>query len=358
MLGRIQQTSFQQERIVKALIYEEHGADVLKFRDVPDPSPDSRDVIIEVAATTVNHLDVTQRNGWFTMPGFTLPHISGMDVAGTVVEMGSKVKSVEKGERVIVDPSLTNVPQDSQLSGRGDLYGELGVIGANADGGYAELCVVPETHVYKIPDHMSWHQAAMFPTVWMTAHHALFDVAQLKAGEVVMIHAAGSGVSMAGIQLAKRVGAIVLATAGSQTKCDKALELGANHTCINREHDIAQWAREVTHGSGVDVVFDHVGEALWSQSMFSLAPRGRLVNCGGTSGNAPVIPNLGYMYHMGLRILGSDPYRYEEFQPAWSTYCTGEFESVADSIFPLSEGAAAQNKLLQGDFFGKIILEP
>ena len=167
---------------MKALIYEEHGADVLRFRDVPDPSPDSHDVIIQVAATTVNHLDVTQRNGWFTMPGFTLPHISGMDVAGTVVEMGSKVKAGEKGERVIVDTSLTNVPHDSQLSGRGDLYGELGVSGANADGGYAELCVVPETHVYKIPEHMSWHQAAMFPTVWMTAHHALFDVAQLKAG--------------------------------------------------------------------------------------------------------------------------------------------------------------------------------
>jgi NADPH:quinone reductase-like Zn-dependent oxidoreductase len=121
---------------------------------------------------------------------------------------------------------------------------------------------------------------------------------------------------------------------------------------------VAQWAREVTHGAGANVVFDHVGEALWAQSMFSLAPRGRLVNCGGTSGNSPVIPNLGYMYHMGLKILGSDPYRYEEFAPAWSTYCSGDFRSVVDSIFPLSEGAAAQDKLLNADCFGKIILEP
>ena len=106
----------------------------------------------------------------------------------------------------------------------------------------------------------------------------------------------------------------MLATAGSQAKCDKALELGADHTCINREHDIAKWLENPR--PGVDVVFDHVGEALWAQSMLA-PPRGRLVNCGGTSGNAPVIPNLGYMYHMGLRILGPDPYRYEEFQPVW-----------------------------------------
>lgn len=343
---------------MKALIYEKHGTDVLEYRSVPDPTPGLRDVVIKVAATTVNNLDATQRNGWFTMPGFELPHISGMDVVGTVVEIGSEVSSVQVGERVIVDPSLTNVPENSKLSGRGDLYGELGVIGANVDGGYAELCLAPDTHVYPIPDELSWHQAAPFPTAWMTAHHALFDVAELKGGEVVMIHAAGSGVSMAGIQLAKNAGATVLATAGSEGKCEKAVQLGADFTCVNRDTDVAQWAREVTHGAGANVVFDHVGEALWAQSMFSLAPRGRLVNCGGTSGNAPVIPNLGYMYHMGLKILGSDPYRYEEFAPAWSTYCSGDFRSVVDSIFQLSEGAAAQDKLLNADCFGKIILEP
>jgi len=343
---------------LKALIYQKHGTDVLEYRSVPDPTPGLRDVVIKVAATTVNNLDATQRNGWFTMPGFELPHISGMDVVGTIVEIGSEVSSVQVGERVIVDPSLTNVPENSKLSGRGDLYGELGVIGANVDGGYAELCLAPDTHVYPIPDGLSWHQAAMFPTAWMTAHHALFDVGDLKEGEVVMIHAAGSGVSMAGIQLAKNAGATVLATAGSQGKCEKALELGADFSCVNRDTDVARWAKEVTHGAGANVVFDHVGEALWAQSMFSLAPRGRLVNCGGTSGNSPVIPNLGYMYHMGLKILGSDPYRYEEFAPAWSTYCSGDFRSVVDSIFPLSDGAAAQDKLLSGDCFGKIILEP
>ena len=320
--------------------------------------PWSSDVVVDVAASTVNHLDTLQRNGWFTMPGFSLPHISGMDVVGTVIELGKNVTRVSEGDRVVIDPSLASVPEDSSLSGRGDLYGELGIIGANADGGYAEKCLAPETHLHLIPDEMSWHQAAMFPTAWMTAHHALFDVASLTSGESVMIHAAGSGVSMAGIQLAKQAGATVLATAGSEEKCQKAIEIGADFACNNRETDIAKWAKERTDGRGVNVVFDHVGEALWASSMFALAPRGRLVNCGGTSGNSPVIPNLGYMYHMGLQLLGSDPWRHEEFAPAWKSYCEGDFESVADSVFHLSEGKAAQDKLLSGNFFGKIILEP
>ena len=343
---------------MKALIYESHGADVLEYTDVADPVPWSSDVVVEVAASTVNHLDTLQRNGWFTMPGFSLPHISGMDVVGTVIELGKNVTRVTEGDRVVIDPSLASVPEDSSLSGRGDLYGELGIIGANADGGYAEKCLAPETHLHLIPDEMSWHQVAMFPTAWMTAHHALFDVASLTSGESVMIHAAGSGVSMAGIQLAKQAGATVLATAGSEEKCQKAIEIGADFACNNRETDLAMWAKERTDGRGVNVVFDHVGEALWASSMFALAPRGRLVNCGGTSGNSPVIPNLGYMYHMGLQLLGSDPWRHEEFAPAWKSYCEGDFESVADSVFHLSEGKAAQDKLLGGNFFGKIILEP
>ena len=344
---------------MKALIYEQHGgAEVLQYRDHPDPEPGARDVVIEVVATTVNRLDATQRNGWFKMPGFTLPHISGMDIAGTVMQVGEQATLAKIGQRVIVDPSLCKVPESSKLSGRGDIYGELGVLGANADGGYAEKCLAPETHLHLIPEGMSWHQAVMFPTAWMTAQHALFDVAELKAGETLMIHAAGSGVSMAGIQWAKNAGATVLATAGSEEKCTKARALGADHACNNRETDIAAWARELTAGRGVDVVFDHVGEALWAASIFSMAPRGRLVNCGGTSGDAPVIPSLGYMYHMGLRLLGSDPYRHEEFGPAWQHYCESDFQATVDSVFPLADGASAQEKMLSGDFFGKIILEP
>jgi NADPH:quinone reductase-like Zn-dependent oxidoreductase len=344
---------------VKALLYRQPGGpEVLEYTDIADPTPGARDVVIDVAATSLNHLDVVQRNGWFTMPGFILPHIAGMDVVGTVSEVGSEVSLVQVGDRVVVDPSLAGVPDGSTLAGMGDLYGDLGIIGGTVAGGYAERCLVPETHVHRIPDTMSWHHAVVFPTAWLTAHHAIVDVGRLTAGETVMIHAAGSGVSMAGIQIAKHYGATVLATAGSADKCAKALELGADHVANNREVDVTGWAREVTHGAGVDMVFDHVGPALWAASMFSLKPRGRLVNCGNTTGDSATIPSLGFMFHMGVQILGSDPYRYEEFAPAWAMYAQGDFRSPIDSVFPLAEGAAAQDKMLRSDFFGKIILEP
>lgn len=197
-----------------------------------------------------------------------------------------------------------------------------------------------------------------FPTAWMTAWHALFPIGKLAAGETMMVHAAGSGVSMAAIQLAKHAGATVLATAGTDDKCEKALALGADHVLNNRTGDVTGWSRGVTQGVGVDMVFDHVGPALWAQSMFSLAPRGRLVNCGNTTGDSATIPSLGFMFHMGIQILGSDPYRYAEFGEAWAVYCSGSFQAAVDSVFPLAQGAEAHGKMERSDFFGKILLEP
>ncbi len=344
---------------MKALLYHAPGlSDVLQYIDVPDPTPGARDVIIQVAATALNHLDVVQRNGWYEMPGMTFPHIAGMDVVGTVAAVGRDVSRVKIGDRVVVDPSLSEVPTESKLSGMGDIYGALGVIGATVAGGYAELCLVPETHVHHLPEELSWHRAVTFPTAWLTAWHAIFEVGKLQRGETIMIHAAGSGVSVAAIQLAKHAGATVLATAGTDEKCQQAKTLGVDFTCNNRTSDVAAWARSVTNGSGVDIVFDHVGPALWAQSMFSLKPRGRLVNCGNTTGDTATIPSLGFMFHMGIQILGSDPYRYSEFAQAWKVFIGGNFQTPIDSVFHLSEGAAAQEKMQSNNFFGKILLEP
>jgi NADPH:quinone reductase-like Zn-dependent oxidoreductase len=344
---------------MKAMRYlESGGVDVLRYETVPDPEPGPRDVVVKVAFSSLNHLDVVQRNGWYHLPGFSFPHISGMDVAGEVVAIGSDVTHVELGDRVVVDPSLTEVPEGSSLSGRGDLYGELGVIGANADGGYAELCLAPETHVYPIPPEMTYETAASFPTAWLTAWHALFTVGDLAAGETVLIHAAGSGVSVAAIQLAKHAGATVLATAGSEHKLERATALGADHVLNNRTGDVAGWAHAVTGGPGVHMVFDHVGPALWAPSMFALRPQGRLVSCGNTTGDSPTIPSLGFMFHMGIKILGSDPYRYEEFGAAWNAFVTGPFTTPIDSVFPLAEAGAAQEKMLRNEVFGKILLQP
>ena len=163
---------------------------------------------------------------------------------------------------------------------------------------------------------------------------------------------------MAGIQLAVDAGATVLATAGTDEKCDQARKLGAAHALNNRSGDVAAWARELTAGAGVDMVLDHVGTALFGPSLFALGVGGRLVNCGNSSGDEAVIPSLGYVFHSGIKILGSDPYRPEEFGPVWDTFCGADFTAAIDSVFDLVDAADAQAKMLASDFFGKILLKP
>ena len=166
---------------MKALLYEQHGGpEVLQYRTVPDPEPGPRDAVIKVALTTINRLDAVQRNGWFTVPGFSLPHISGMDVAGEVVEIGAQVTRVKPGDRVLVNPSMAEAPEGSKLAGMDDLYGELGVIGSTLPGGYAEQCLAPEPTC--TPSRTICNGGAQWcsPTCWMTSHHALFEVGRLK----------------------------------------------------------------------------------------------------------------------------------------------------------------------------------
>ena len=347
---------------MKAVRYNRTGdSSVLEYRTVADPAPAAADVVVRVEACSLNRLDIVQRAGYYQMPGFRYPHIPGLDVAGVVVEVGDEVKSISKvkvGDRVVIDPSLSGVPEGSRFSGKGELYGELAVIGATEDGGYAELCVAPASHVYPLPDSMDFAHAAEFPTCWLTAAHGLFEVGKLRAGETLLIHAAGSGVSVAGIQLAKRAGATVLATAGTDEKCERARTIGADHVLNNRTGDVAGWSRQLTGGAGVDMVFDHVGTALFGASLFAIGIKGRLVACGNSSGDSATIPSLGYLFHSGISIHGSDPYRPDEFGPAWKTFCEGNFPSLIDSEFALADAAAAQDKMERNDVFGKIILRP
>ena len=255
--------------------HEPGGSEVLRFEDVPDPEPGTHDVVVRVAACALNRLDVVQRHGWYYMPGFRYPHIAGMDVAGEVVSVGTDVgDAVSVGDRVVIDPSMSGVADGSRYAGLGDLYGELGIIGATLDGGYAELCLAPASHVFPVPASMPLEHAATFATAYLTASHGLFAVGRLQPGETVLIHAAGSGVSTAAIQLARHAGAIVLATAGTDEKAERALGLGASCTCNNRTTDVTAWVQEVTDRRGVDVVLEHVGSALWELSLLARRRRG------------------------------------------------------------------------------------
>ncbi len=344
---------------MKAVAYDRPGGpEVLEYRDVPDPVPMAGDVVVAVEACALNRLDVVQRNGWFQLPGFTYPHIAGLDVAGRVVAVGEAVTRVAVGDRVVIDPSLAGVADTSADAGLGDRDVEPVIIGGTIPGGYAERCLAPASHVHRVPDAMPIERAATFPTCWLTAWHALFDVGGLQAGETMLVHAAGSGVSTAAILLAKWTGATVLATAGSDRTCARARAIGADAVCNNRTEDVSAFARAATGGAGVDLVLDHVGPALWAASLSSLKPRGRLVTCGNTTGDTVTVPSLGQLFHLGIRILGSDAYRPEEFALAWDVFCRTDFPSLVHAEFPLAEAAAAQECLLAGGVFGKILLRP
>ena len=216
---------------------------------------------------------------------------------------------------------------------------------------------MPATHVHRIPEDVGFKEAATVPTIYSTAWRALFGVGELRLGETLLIHAAGSGVSTAAIQLAKRAGATVIATAGSGGKLDMAAKLGAD-VCVGNRHDgWVQEVRDATGGVGVDMVLDHVGPALFEGSLHALRPRGRLVFCGNTTGSEASF-NLPFAYHFGLRLLGVDSYSFREFAAMIDHYWSGGYRPVIDSEFPLEELAAAQAKLDSGTVTGKVLIVP
>lgn len=343
---------------MRAALYRTHGGpEVLELVEVPDPEPESGEVLVAVRAVGLNRLDVLQRQGPAFIPGFSLPHVAGMDVAGEIVAAGPGVAAGRVGERVVVDPAIACGTCPSCAGSDGVRCEALAIVGANRPGGYAELCRVPATHAHRLPDHVAFTEAATLPTAWSTAWHALFETAEVRLGETVLIHAAGSGVSTAAIQLAKRAGAVVLASARSPAKLHLARKLGADAVVDSTREDVAAAARALTGGRGVDVVFDHVGPALWDASLASLRPRGRLVFCGSTTG--PRVPlDLPAVYRFGLRLLGSDSYGPEEFARMLDFWWAGGFEAVIDRELPLAEIARAHELMAAGDVLGKIVLRP
>lgn len=343
---------------MKAARYSKHGGpEVIRYEEVPDPRIAPADVLVKVVACAVNRLDLIQRAGYYTLPGFRLPHIAGMDVVGEIVAIGSGADGVEIGDRVVVNPSMTKVRGDSRFLGLDDRYGLLGVIGASLDGGYAELCAAPASHVYRIPAGISFEEAACIPTSFATAWHALVEIGGLSAGETVLINGAGGGVSSAGIQIGRRLGSTVLATARTERKLEHAKRIGAHHVLDHRGADLARWARDLTAGRGVDMVFDHVGPVLWQRSLDALRPHGRLVTCGATTG-PEVTLGLGQLHRMGIRIMGSDSYTYEQFQRVLAFYWQGEFRSTIDSEFPLADAGEAHRRMDSTELTGKILLKP
>ena len=342
---------------MKAVIFEQHGGpEVLKFTEVPDPQIKANEVLIEVRACALNHLDVWVRGG---LPGIKipLPHILGNDVAGVVREAGALVGWVKAGDEVMVQPGVSCGHCVECLSGRDNMCVEYDIIGSGRDGGYAELLSVPGVNVIPKPKNLSWPEAAALPLVTLTAWHMLVTQARVQPGEDVLVHAAGSGVGSLGIQIAKLFGARVIATASSDDKLAKARELGADETVNYTRDDWPKEVRKLSGGRGVDVVFEHTGAATWPGSIVSLRKGGRLVTCGATSG-FDARTDLRQVFYRHLTILGSMMGSKAELLAAMKFIESGQIRAVVDRTLPLPEARKAHELMEDREQFGKLVLLP
>jgi len=340
---------------MKATIFKQHGGpEVLEYTDVPEPQLRANEVLVEVKACALNHLDIFVRNG---MPGIEipLPHILGNDVAGVVREVGELVTWVKTGDEVMVQPGVSCGHCEACLSGQDNLCREYDIVGYRRNGGYAELVSVPGVNIIPKPSALSWEEAAALPLVTVTAWHMLVTRANVQPGEDVLVHAAGSGVGSVAIQIAKLRGARVITTASSEEKLAKARELGADET-INYTHD--DWPKEVrrlTDRKGVDVVVEHTGAATWPGSIAALKNNGRLVTCGATSG-FDARTDLRQVFFRHLTLLGSFMGSKGELLEAMKFVAAGKIRAVVDRVLPPSEARQAHELIENRAQFGKIVL--
>ena len=311
-------------------IHEDGAPDVLVYEDAPDPQPKPGEVLVELHASALNHLDIWIRKG---RPSVPKPRILGADGAGI---------RVDTGERVVINPGIEH----------GDA---IHVIGEHGDGTNAELVAVPETNVYTIPDSLSFEQAAAFPLVFETAYRMLVTRAGLREGEWVFIWGIGSGVATAALAIARALGARTIVTSSSDAKLAHARELGADVTINHASDDVKTSVREATDGRGADVVVEHVGEATWRTSLDVARVGGRITVCGATSGPNPPAA-LHRVWWKQLSILGSTMGMREDFEGAFELVTRGRALPVIDAVYPLTEIRAAHERLEAGEQMGKIVL--
>ena len=341
---------------MKAIVIHEHGSyDKLRLEERPEPTPGPAQIQLAVKAVSVNHLDAWVRRG---VPGhrFPLPLVPGSDFAGEVTALGPGADGVAPGDRVVVLPGVSCGRCAACLSGDDNLCRGYAILGEGCDGGDAQLAVVPAANVVKLPDDFSFVAAAATPLVFQTAWHMLIARARLQAGEDVLVQAAGSGVSMAAIQIAKLMGARVIATAGSLAKRERALELGADAAIDYTADDFGAEIRRLTDRRGVDVVVDHVGEATWQGSIAALARGGRLVTCGATTGFQAAI-DLRVLFFKNISLLGSTMGSKGELHRLLPLVFSGKLRPVVAEVLPLAEVARAHRLLEERAVFGKIVLE-
>lgn len=323
------------------VITQPGGPEVLNVMDIPEPTWGPEDLLVSVKATALNRADVIQRLGRYPMPGPKPAHdVPGLEFAGEVVGVGERVAGFAEGDRVM---------------------------GLLAAGGYAEMVATHHRLVVKVPDNLSWHEAGSIPEVFITAHDAFLQC-NLVAGERVLVHAAGSGVGIAGIQIAKAMGAsLVVSTAGSEEKLAAARELGMDVGVNYRTQDFAEEIERVTGGLGVDVILDVIAADYWDRNMRALAIKGRMIIVGSLSGSKVEV-NLGVLGQKRAQVRGTGLRVRPTEEKGQATHAfaksvlphlaSGRIKTVIDRVYPFAEAAEAHRYMESNANFGKIVLVP
>jgi NADPH:quinone reductase-like Zn-dependent oxidoreductase len=344
-------------RTMKAMVFDRHGGpEVLELRDVPAPVPGPGEALVRVRACGINHLDLWVRAG---LPGVAvqMPHVLGNDVVGEIAALGEGAGGLAIGAKTLVHPTLSCGECPACLAGEDNLCRQYDVLGRRRNGGYAEFVTVPARNCLPYPERLPWEQAAAAPLVFLTAWHMLAGRAKLLAGEDVLVIGAGSGVGSAAVQVAKLIGARVIATARGDAKLERARALGADEVLDHEAEDVAAGVRALTAKKGVEVVFEHVGGRIFEAGVAALAKNGRLVTCGATIGHKVTL-DLNLLFGRHLALLGSWMGTRDEMLAVLAPLADGRLRPVVDVVMPLADARAAHERIESRAHFGKVVLSP
>ncbi|MBX3573101.1 MAG: zinc-binding dehydrogenase [Mesorhizobium sp.] len=321
----------------------------------PPPPPGLGEATVAISAVALNHIDVW---GWRGMAFAKrkMPLVVGAEACGVIESIGEGVTGFQPGQLVAIYGARTCGRCKACREKRDNLCENVeGVHGFHLDGFAQELMNIPVRQLVPAPDGVDATAAAVTPITFGTVEHMLFDNAKLEAGETVLVHAGGSGIGSAAIQLAKLAGATVITTVGSDAKMERAKALGADHVINYRTDRFEGVVRKLTGKKGVDVVFEHVGADTWAGSMFSMKRGGRLVTCGSTSGVSTTM-NLMQLFQQQLRIIGSFGCRIDNMATVMAKLATGRVHPVIDSETDFDRIGEALARMESRDVFGKILL--
>ena len=334
---------------MKAVILEKHGGlhELKLVTDFPDPKVMDGHVVIRVKATSFNYHDVFTVRG---MPGIKvpMPMIIGLDMAGEILEVGSGVAGWKNGDRVLVNP----------------LNKQKGLMGEMMHGGLAEKCLVAGHQLIRMPDGVTFEQAASLPVAYGTAHRMLITHKTVKAGDKVLVLGASGGVGTGCVLLAKLLGAEVIACASSEDKIKRLKELGADHVINYKETDFSKWAVEKygkpqrrTYEGGVDVVINFTGGDTWAPTLRCVKRGGRILVCGATAGYDPK-EDLRYIWSFELQVIGSNSFYDENLKALMDLIQKGEMKPVIDEVLPLERAVEGLRLIESREVFGKVVVTP